>query len=172
MLSLTEQRHSTAGVGTKRADGWPIYTPETMTIAHPLDAVDAFNELCCYTLAHRDPAFIHQHAVDAFAAQNADERTRPIALTFALVGLYLHVEKGYTGKQVQRAHQRLAGEVRTWPTISLPGDRGLMSVAEVVIAPEGAARDHAIDSWCDSVWQAYRSSHDTVAALVHEHGIS
>ena len=34
---------------------------------------DAYNELCCYTLTHGDPAFIHQHVVDAFAVQTADE---------------------------------------------------------------------------------------------------
>ncbi len=61
----------------------------------------SYNELSYYTLALRDPAFIHQHIVDAFAAQTADEHTRPIKLTFALAGLYLHVEKGFTGRQVQ-----------------------------------------------------------------------
>jgi hypothetical protein len=38
---------------------------------------DAYNELSAYTLAHRDPAFIHQHVVDAFAAQRADRYRRP-----------------------------------------------------------------------------------------------
>lgn len=46
----------------------------------------AYDELQAYTLAHGDPAFIHQHVVDAWAAQHADEETKPIALTFALVG--------------------------------------------------------------------------------------
>src|SRR5262247_2885212 len=69
---------------------------------------DAYNELCYYTLAHRDPSFIHQHVVDAFAAQNADEQTKPIKLTFALVGLYLHVEKRFSGRKVQRVHMDLA----------------------------------------------------------------
>jgi hypothetical protein len=41
------------------------------------------DELSLYTLAHRSPAFIHQHAVDTFAAQTASERTKPIALAFA-----------------------------------------------------------------------------------------
>ena len=52
---------------------------------------DAYHELCYYTLAHRDPSFIHQHVVDAFAAQHADEKTKPIKLTFALVGALLGV---------------------------------------------------------------------------------
>jgi hypothetical protein len=69
--------------------------------------LDAFHTLAFYTLAHPDPAFIHQHAVDAFAAQSADEETRPITLVFALVGLYLLMEKGYSGREVQRAHMRM-----------------------------------------------------------------
>jgi hypothetical protein len=47
---------------------------------------DAYDELQCYTLAHPDPAFLHQHVVDAWAAQHADERTKPIGLTFVLIG--------------------------------------------------------------------------------------
>ena len=81
---------------------------------------DAYNELCGYTLTHFGPAFIHQHVVDAFAAQNADERTKPITLTFALVGLYLHVEKNYSGKQVQKVHMQLAKRKREWPPVALP----------------------------------------------------
>jgi hypothetical protein len=33
---------------------------------------DAYHELCAYTLQRGDAAFIHQHVVDAFAAQRAD----------------------------------------------------------------------------------------------------
>jgi hypothetical protein len=44
---------------------------------------DTYNELCCYTLSHGDPSFIHQHVVDAYAAQTADDRSKPIGLTFA-----------------------------------------------------------------------------------------
>jgi hypothetical protein len=62
---------------------------------------EAYNELCYYTLPHGDPAFIHQHVVDAFAAQTCSENDKPIKLTFALAGLFLYVEKQFTGRQVQ-----------------------------------------------------------------------
>jgi hypothetical protein len=68
------------------------------------DLDDLYHELSCYTLAHPDPSFIHQHIVDAYTAQHARETTKPIALVFALIGLYLHVEKNFTGRQVQRFH--------------------------------------------------------------------
>src|SRR3954453_23804420 len=75
----------------------------------------ACHELSYYTLAHGALTFIHQHVVDAFAAQDADGDDKPIRLTFALVGLYLHVERGYTGRQVQLAHMALARQKRAWP---------------------------------------------------------
>ena len=52
----------------------------------------AYDRLCAYTLNRGDAAFIHQHVVDAFAAQHAGGHTKAITITFALVGLYLHVE--------------------------------------------------------------------------------
>ena len=131
---------------------------------------DAYNELCGYTLTHFGPAFIHQYVVDAFAAQNASHQTKPITLTFALVGLYLHVEKDYSGKQVQKAHMLLAKRKREWPSFALPRDRGVMTPSDVIAAPAGPDRDAAIDAWCASVWEAFRDSHQAVADLLHQHG--
>src|SRR5438132_10744976 len=103
----------------------------------PRDDVEAYNELCCYTLSLGDPAFIHQHVVDAFAAQHADEQTKPIKLTFALVGLHLHVEKQFSGKEIQRVHMGLARRKRAWPSFVLPNERGNMTVADVLAVPPG-----------------------------------
>ncbi len=98
---------------------------------------DAFYELSCYTTARADPQFIHQYVVDAFAAQYASETTKPITLTFALVGLYLHIEKNFTGKEVQKAHMQLAKHKKLWPKFKLPQYRGNISVYDVIAAPEG-----------------------------------
>ncbi len=133
---------------------------------------DSFHELCYYTLAHRDPAFIHQHVVDAFAAQQADVQTKPLKLTFALVGLYLHLERGFSGKQVQRTHMVLAQHKQRWPSIPLPAERGSMTVADVLAVPPGPERDQAIHEWCVSVWQAFRDCQPTVADLLRVRGLS
>lgn len=132
---------------------------------------DAYNALCGYTLALGDAAFIHQHVVDAFGAQHADEQSKPIKVTFALVGLYLHVEKQWSGKQVQRAHMRLARPKYAWPAFSLPRDRGSLTVVDVMEAPEGPERHRAIHAWCASVWTAFAGSRKTVAELLRRHGI-
>lgn len=133
---------------------------------------DAYNALCGYTLGLRDAAFIHQHVVDAFTAQHADERSRPIAVTFALVGLYLLVERQWSGKEVQQAHMRLARKRRPWPAFALPGDRGSLTAIDVMGAPAGAERDKAIHAWCASVWAAFGESRQAVADLLREHGIT
>jgi|SRR5215216_145661 len=130
---------------------------------------DAYDELCCYTLAHGDPRFIHQHVVDAFAAQKADSNTKRIGLAFALIGLYLQVEKQFSGKEVQRVHILLAQRKRDWPSFPLPVERGSITAAEVLACPAGAARDEAIDDWCRSVWTAYRESHPHLRKLVSEY---
>lgn len=60
----------------------------------------AYGELSAYTLARGYGAFIHQLAVDTYAAQHSGERVRPIGTAFALIGLYLTFERGYSGRQV------------------------------------------------------------------------
>jgi len=129
---------------------------------------DAYDELRYYTLAHRDPEFIHQHVVDAFTAQHANVQTKPIALTFSLVGLYLLVERQFSGRQVQRAHMELARHKQTWPVFSLPVERGLITCVDVVAVPVGIERDRAIHAWCASVWEAFRESHVTVGELLRK----
>ena len=132
---------------------------------------DAYHALCAYTLGRGDVEFRHQHVVDAYMAQHADERTKPIGLTFALVGLYLAVEYGWTGRQVQRAHMQLARRKQAWPRIALPADRGSMTVVDVLRAAEGPERDRAIHAWCRSVWSTFAGQRDAIVRLLDRRGI-
>jgi hypothetical protein len=125
-----------------------------------------YYELSYYTLGHPDPSFVHQYIVDAYTAEQANENTKPIALTFALIGLYLHLEKNYTGKEVQRAHMQLAKAKRQWPMFELPKQRGNITVSDVIATPPGSQRDEMIQKWCVAVWETYRASHDQVATLI------
>ncbi len=131
---------------------------------------DAYNELCLYTLAHGDPAFIHQHVVDAFAAQDATPDDKPIRLAFALVGLYLHVEKGFTGREVQLAHMKLGRKKQEWPMFRIPNDRGPIHAATVLAAPT-EQMDKMIHEWCSSVWNAFVDQRKPVERLLGDHGI-
>lgn len=130
---------------------------------------DLYNELAFYSLAHSHPSFIHQHVVDAYTAQNADDSTKPIAVVFALIGLYLRLEKGFTGKQVQRAHMQLANRSKTWPKLPMPADRGHARIEEVLAADPGPARDAAIEHWCAAVWRSWSGCRPVIAAIARQH---
>jgi uncharacterized protein DUF5946 len=64
------------------------------------------DELSSDTLGRGDADFIHQLLVDAYAAQHATPASKPITTAFALIGLFLFAERGFTGKQVQRWNSR------------------------------------------------------------------
>ena len=136
------------------------------------DNEEAYHNLLVYTHTRGDSTFIHQHVVDAWAAQHATETSKPIGVAFALFGLYLKIERHYTGREVQRAHMKLGKHRWQWPRFDLPANRGDMTAADVMAAPEGADRDRAIDAWCQSVWGAFADSRDRVRDLLAEHGIA
>jgi hypothetical protein len=131
----------------------------------------AYHELCAYTLTLGDATFIHQHVVDAFAAQRAHEHSKPISVAFSVLGLYLHVEKHWSGRQVQRAHMAMARRKHDWPVFTLPVDRGAITSVEVMAMPAGERRNAAIHAWCASVWKAYEGNREQVVRMLAEHGI-
>lgn len=140
--------------------------PET---ANPSSDEDLYHELCAYTLEHGDPAFLHQHVVDTYAAQHAHESSKPIYAVFALVGLYLHVERGFTGRQVQRVHMQLAENHKKWTMPPLPRERGAVGVRQVIAAPPGPERDAVIHQWCASVWSAFQDARNQIVEILrHE----
>lgn len=120
----------------------------TLSLMDTID--DAFQQV--YTMGR--PGFILQHVVDAHAVQAATAASKPISVVFGLVGLYLHIELGWTGHQVQEAHMRLGWRKREWPQVSLPQERGCITPVDVLAAASGPDRDSAIDEWCRSVWTA------------------
>jgi hypothetical protein len=145
---------------------------------------ELFHQLMYYTLAHPDPAFIHQNVVDAYAVQSANETTKNITIVFGLIGLYLSVEKNLTGKQVQKAHMHLASGPRkssprksssrksslrkSWFRPKLPACRGSIVIADVLAAPPGPPRDAMIRNWCASVWEACSQTRPQIAELAQK----
>lgn len=127
---------------------------------------DLRNELAFYTLSHGDPSFIHQHAVDAYTAQHADENTKPIGTVFALVGLCLYLEKNFTGRQVQMMHMRLGRHRKQWPRLTPPAQRGDITISQVMAAPAGKARDEMIHAWCASVWLSWKETRQQILELL------
>lgn len=124
----------------------------------------AYDQLYVYTMGR--PGFILQHVVDAHAAQSATVATRPLALFFALAGLFLHVERRFSGHEVQRVHMLLAKTPRQYPRILLPAQRGIITPDDVLAAAEGSPRDAAITAWCRSVWEAFGESRGTAVEFL------
>src|SRR4051812_2273690 len=93
-----------------------------------------YHQLSVHTLSDRDPTFPHQLAVDAYAAQHAGPETKPITTAFALIGLYLVCERGFTGRQAQRAHMFLGRRRQEWPRFDPPAERGAVTVGDVLAA--------------------------------------
>jgi hypothetical protein len=129
----------------------------------------AYDEVYAYTMGR--PGFILQHVVDAFGAQTATRDSKPIRVVFALVGLYLHLERNFSGAQVQQAHIELGRRKRVWPAVALPENRGAVTAVDVLAAAPGDDRDQAIDEWCASVWTAFKDSRSLIIGLLAEHGI-
>lgn len=135
-----------------------------------MDPSEIASSLYAYSLERGDAAFVHQHVVDALCAQAADATTPSMRLVFALVGLYLHVERGRTGREVQRVHAALARRRPAWPTLPLPASRGAFTARDVLATPAGPLRDAAIDAWCESVWAAYRPCRAAIVGFLDRYG--
>jgi hypothetical protein len=124
------------------------------------------NELSYYTLAHGDPAFIHQHLVDAYGAQHVRQLKSTIGAAFALAGLYLAVERGFTGRQVQKMHMLMASKSKQWPRFVPPADVGPLTVSDVLTVQPGPGRDQELMRWCASVWAAWSPEQPRVREMV------
>ena len=128
-----------------------------------------FGELSAYTLVHGDPKFIHQHAVDAWQAQHVVASKSNIGLAFSLIGLYLAVEKGYTGRQVQLAHMELGRTKRIWAWFDPPAERGRLTVVDVLHAEPGAERDAVLMKWAAGVWATWSHAHTWTRQICGQH---
>ena len=113
-----------------------------------------YQALCAYTLSHAYPVFLHQYVVDTYCIQNATAETKGIAMSFALIGLYLAVEKNISGKQVQRFHMQMARVRKPWPRFTPPPAPASITASDVMTAAPGPLRDQMIRSWTQAVWNS------------------
>jgi hypothetical protein len=129
-----------------------------------------YNELACFTLNLHDERFVHQYVVDAFTCQYADDNTKPISLTFALAGLYLFIEKGYSGREVQKFHTLMSKRKMAWPIFIVPYYQELpVDISSVIASNDQNERIELIEKWCAGVWEANKENHDKVEDLVRNY---
>jgi hypothetical protein len=73
---------------------------------------------------------------------------------------------------VQRVHQLVASQRPDWPILPLPEDRGRVTIRDVMAEPPGERRDHAIDAWATSTWEACSGLREPIQAFLSERGIT
>jgi hypothetical protein len=137
------------------------------------ECLQLFSNLSCYTVSKQDAGFLHQYAVDAYGAQHAGGKTRDITVYFGLIGLYLALERGFSGKQVQAAHMHLARVRRVWPALKPPARPACLTVMDVLKAPDGPEKDAMIRQWMTAAWENWGDQRQLVrktAASLLERG--
>jgi hypothetical protein len=126
-----------------------------------------YGELAAYTQSLQDPGFLHQTVVDAYEAQHAGGKAKPIAVWFGLIGLYLVLERGCTGREAQRAHMALGKGKRTYPPLPVPTHTWEITVVDVLAEPE-ATRTAAILRWAHAVWDGWKPQQATIRHFMAE----
>src|SRR5690242_669753 len=119
---------------------------------------DLSHKLSYYTLSLHDDYFIHQLAVDSYAAQHAGPSVKPISTAFALIGLYLVIECNFTGREVQKTHMFLAEKSKDWQKFILPKKKADLTVKDVVNTPDEQKKE-MIQRWMRSVWEIWKLEH-------------
>ena len=126
------------------------------------ECLDLAGEVVAYGMQHVQVLGAwHQTCVDAYLLQHVDVSTKPITLCFALNGLYLVLERGWTGLAAREAHQRLAETVPRgdWPSHEQPRDVGTMTVLHPAMASTPTEQAEAVERWGAIVWQAWAHTH-------------
>lgn len=126
------------------------------------ECVALFSQLSAYTVSLEDAEFTHQHVVDAYGAQHVGMFTKKVVPTMTLVGLYLQLKHGYTGKQVQRAHMAIADQTKDWPDFMRPTEFATMTILDVLKKERPAEKIAAIHTWCEAVWNSWYAEHEKV----------
>ncbi len=125
-----------------------------------------YGEVTAYTFQHQiQLGWWHQTCVDAYAAQHSGPEMAAITIAFALSGLYMVLERGFSGYQVRDAHTYLASRVDSWPRFSPPDSVGELTILDVALASSVEEHSCLVQRWARSVWTAWQHVHDEVAAL-------
>jgi hypothetical protein len=114
----------------------------------------------------KDENFPHQLAVDTYAAQHNGANMKPVTITFALIGLHLAFERGYTGREVQKAHVLLGKLHGQCPGFTSIRNSNEINVSNVLqnISKDNYMRLPA--NWGRSVWESWKPEHENIRKLV------
>ncbi len=83
----------------------------------------------------------------------------PITVAFGLIGLYLALEKGYTGREVQKAHMKIAKIHKDWPFLEPPLRHAGLTATDVVREETDTQKETMIRKWMEAVWEIWEDRH-------------
>jgi hypothetical protein len=78
------------------------------------------------------------------------------------------VEKGFSGRQIQKVHMFMAAKRREWPQLAPPPVPGAVSVRNVLQAESGEDRMAAVKNWNKSVWDSWVTERQRIVDVVKE----
>lgn len=128
-----------------------------------------YSELSCYTFSKQDINFIHQHAIDTYAAQHCGNSMKNITTSFSLIGLYYAIEHGFNGRQVQRVHTLLSHQKYKWEALQPPDKSSYsLTVFDVMKEHPGERRDKMLQKWMYDVWECWGFQHNWVKDICYK----
>lgn len=133
------------------------------------ECVKLYHDLSAYLIMNPDITFPTQHAVDAYGAQHSGRKVKNIRTAFSLIGLYLALECGYSGRQVQKAHMELAKRNIKWQSFDLPTCPYSFSVQDVLLVEEGTNRNEMLMKWAKSVWNTWEHYHEWTSKICEKY---
>ena len=136
----------------------PMDAPPIVDASHECAAVHA--EVLGFEFQHPVMLRYQQLTIDTYGAQHAGGATPPIRVAYALAGLWLAIEHGFSGEEVRAVHRRMGHPTGSWPAFDAPPpDRDWMTVVDVA---EVGVRQHsesgharAAQRWAEEVWAAW-----------------
>ena len=90
---------------------------------------------------------LHQLTVDTYGAQHAGSSVARIGVAFALIGLRLSLDEGWSGEEVRDAHQYLGAKFKAWPEFAPPAERTWMTVYDVALATSPDEHARLVHRW-------------------------
>ena len=96
------------------------------------ECIQLYHELSANFIMSPDVTFVPNMRLTHMVLQHSGNRVKNIRTAFSLIGLYLAVEREYTGRQVQHAHMELAKRNIKWSSFILPIRPYALSVADVL----------------------------------------
>jgi CTP:molybdopterin cytidylyltransferase MocA len=150
------------------------YLPQVLDETHPYIGASpacwsTFGEVLAREFGDISFGRVHRQTVDVYAVQHpgTDERPQRQSVALHLVGLCHWLEHGVEFDRLNAMTQRLANEDRPWPWLTPPPGYP-MTVADLLVARDGAEHVGLVTRWAETTWQAWAAHHETVRGWARE----